>query len=100
MLSWERWGVHSLLGKLAPPAESINFYRTAQQCELSEAGSTLEKLVHFGYLYVMYPSASDAKDVVMRFHVAVITRKIVQDRYLARLSHFAKLLQNPMDCGQ
>ena len=93
-------GVHSLLGKLAPPAESINFYRTAQQCELSEAGSTLEKLVYFGYLYVMYPSASDAKDVVMRLHVAVITRKIVQNRYLARLSHFAKLLQNPMDCGQ
>jgi hypothetical protein len=93
-------GVHSLLGKLAPPAESINFYRAAQQCELSEAGSTFEKLVHFGYFYVMYPSASDAKDVVMRLHVAVITRKIVQNRYLARLSHFAKLLQNPMDCGQ
>ncbi len=100
MLWWERWGVHSLLGKLAPPAESINFYRTAQQCELSEAGSTLEKLVHFGYLYVMHPSASDAKDVVMRLHVAVITRKIVQNRYLTRFSHFAKLLQNPMDCGQ
>jgi hypothetical protein len=99
-LLWERWGVHSLLGKLAPPAESINFYRAAQQSELSEAGSTFEKLVHFGYFYVMYPSASDAKDVVMRLHVAVITRKIVQNRYLARLSHFAKLLQNPMDCGQ
>jgi hypothetical protein len=94
------FGVHSLFGKLASPAESINFYRAAQECELSEAGSTLEKLVHFGYLYVMYPSASDAKDVVMRLHVAVITRKIVQNRYLARLSHFAKLLQNPMDCGQ
>ena len=92
--------MHSFLGKLAPPAESINFQRTAQQCELSQAGSTLEKLVHFGYLYVMYPSASDAKDVVMRLHVAVIARNIVQERYLARLSHFAKLLQNPMDCGQ
>jgi len=94
------FGVHSFLGKLAPPAESINFYRAAQQCELSQAGSTLEKLVHFGYLYVMYPSASDAKDVVMGLHVAVIARNIVQERYLARLSHFAKLLQNPMDCGQ
>jgi hypothetical protein len=93
-------GVHSLLGKLARPAESLNFYRTAQQCELSQAGSTLEKLVHFGYLYVMYPSASDAKDVVMRLNVAVIARNVVQERYLARLSHFAKLLQNPMDCGQ
>ena len=92
--------MHSLLGKLASPAESINFYRTAQQCELSEAGFTFEKLVHFGYFYVMYPSASDTKDVMMRLHVAVITCKIVQDRYLARLSHFAKLLQNPMDCGQ
>ena len=89
--------MHSLLGKLAPPAESINFYRTAQQCELSEAGSTLEKLVHFGYLYVMYPSASDAKDVVMRLDVAVKTCNIVKKRYLARLSHFAELLQNPMD---
>jgi len=48
----------------------------------------------------MYPSASDAKDVVMRLHVAVIARNIVQERYLARLSYFAKLFQNPMDCGQ
>ena len=92
--------VLSLLGKLAPPAESLNFYRTAQQGELSQAGSTLEELVHFGYLDVMYPSASDAKDVVMRLDVAVIARDIVQERYLARLSHFTKLLQNPMDRGQ
>ena len=48
----------------------------------------------------MYPSASDAKDVVMRLHVAVIARNIVQERYLAGLSHFAKLLQNSMDRGQ
>jgi hypothetical protein len=93
-------GVHSLLGQLAPPAESFNFQRTAQQCELSQAGSTLEKLVHFGYLNVIYPPAADAKDVVMRLHVAVKARNIVQERYLARLSHFAKLLQNPMDRGQ
>jgi hypothetical protein len=91
---------HSLLGELALPAESFNFQRTAQQCELSEAGSTLEKLFQLGYLDVMYPSASDAKDVVMRLHVAVIARDIVQERYFARLSHFAKLLENPMDCGQ
>jgi hypothetical protein len=67
---------------------------------LSQAGSTLEKLVHFGYLYVMYSSAADAKDVVMTLHVAVIARNIVQERYLARLPHFAKLLQNTMDCGR
>ncbi len=48
----------------------------------------------------MYPPASDAKNVVMRLHVAVIARNIVQEGYLARLSHFAKLLQYPMDCGQ
>jgi hypothetical protein len=47
----------------------------------------------------MYPSASDTKDVMMRLNVAVIARNIVQERYLARLSHFAKLLQNPMDRG-
>jgi hypothetical protein len=92
--------MHSLLGKLAPPAESIDFQRTAQQCELSQAGCTFEKLVHFGYLYVLYPSASDAENVVMRLHVAVIARNIVQERHLARLSHFAKLLQDPMDRGQ
>jgi len=92
--------VHSLLGKLAPPAEGLNFQRTAQQSELSQAGSTLEQLVHSGYLYVMDPPASNANDVVMRFDVAVIARDFVQQRYLARLSHFAKLLQNPMDCGQ
>jgi len=94
------FGVHSLFGKLASPAESINFYRAAEQCELSQAGFTLEKLVHFGYLDVMYPPASDAKDVVVRLDVAVVARKIVQERYLARLAHFAKLFQNPMDCGQ
>jgi len=93
-------GVHSLLGKLAPPAESIDFQRTSQQRELSQAGCTFEKLVHFGYLYVMYPSASDAKDVVMRLHVAVIARKIVQERYLACLADLTKLLKNPMDGGE
>ena len=93
-------GAHPLLGNLAPPAKRINFHRTTQQCELSEAGSTLEKLVHFGDLYVMYPSAADAKNVMMRLDVAIIAREIMQERYLARLSHFAKLLQNPMDCGQ
>ena len=92
-------GVHSLLGKLAPPAESIDFQRTAQQCELSQAGCTFEKLVHFGYLYVMYLPASDAKDMVMRFHDAVIARNIMQERYLARLTHLTKLLKNPMDGG-
>jgi hypothetical protein len=91
---------YPLFGKLAGPAESFNFQRAAQQCELSQAGSTLEKLFQLGYLDVMYASASDAKDVVMRLDVAVIARNIVQERYLARLSHFAKLLENPMDCGQ
>jgi hypothetical protein len=99
-LAWGGRRAGSLLGKLAPPAERIDFQRTPQQRELSQAGYALEKLVHFGYLYVMYPSASYAKDVVMKLHIAVIARSIVQKRYLARLSHFAKLLQNPMDCGR
>ena len=94
------FGLHSLLGKLAPLAESLDLQRTAQQCELSQTGCTFEKLVDFGYLYVMYPSASDANDVMMRLYVTIIARHIVQERYLARLSDFAKLLQNPMDCGQ
>ena len=93
-------GVHSLLGKLALPAESIDLQRTAQQCEMTEAGYTFEKLVHFGYLYVLYPSASDTKDVVMRLHVAVVASNIVQERYFTRLSHLAKLLQNAMDRSQ
>jgi hypothetical protein len=88
------------LGTLALAAESLDFERAAQQCELSQAGCTFEKLVHFGYLYVMHPSASDAKDMVMRLHVAIITRDIVQERYLACVSNFAKLLQNPVDCSQ
>jgi hypothetical protein len=92
--------VHPLSGKLAAPAESVDFQRTAQQRELSQAGGTFEELVHLGHLYVMYPSAPDAKDVVMRLHIAVIARNIVEQRYLARLPHFAKLLQNPMDRGQ
>jgi hypothetical protein len=94
-----RWA-GSLQGNLAAPAERIDFQRTAQQRELSQAGYAFEKLVHFGYLYVMYSSAADAKDVVMRLHVAVKARSIVQKRYLARLSHFAKLFQNPMDRGR
>jgi hypothetical protein len=93
-------GVHSFLRELAPPAESIDFQRTAQQCELSQAGCTFEKLVHVGYFYVMHAFAPDAKDMVMSLHVAVIARNIVQKRDLARFSHFAKLLQNPMDCGR
>ena len=92
--------VHSLLGKLASPAESFNFYRAAEQCELSQAGFTLEQLVHFGYLDVMYSPAADAKDVMMRLDVTVVARNIVEERYLARLAHFTKLFQNPMDCGQ
>jgi hypothetical protein len=90
---------HSLLGKLAPLAESFDLQRTAQECELSQARCTFEKLVYFGYFYITYPSAPDAKDVLMRLHVAVIARGIVEERYLARFSRFAKLLQNPMDGG-
>jgi hypothetical protein len=48
----------------------------------------------------MYPSAPNAKDVVMRLHVAVIASKIVQKRHLVRFAHFAKLFQNTMDCSQ
>jgi len=92
--------VHSLFSSLAPSAESIDFQRTAQQRELSQAGGTFEKLVNLGYLYVPYPSASDANDVMMRLHVAVIARDVVQRRYLACLSRCAKLLENAMDCSQ
>ena len=91
---------HPLFRKLAAPAESLNFKRTAKQCKLSKVGYALEKLVRFGDLYVMYPSASHTKDVVMRLHVSVIARNVVEDGYLARLSHFAKLLQNPVDRSQ
>jgi hypothetical protein len=90
----------SLFSQLAAPAESLDFQRAAKQCKLSKVGSTFEKLVRFGYLQVMYPSASHTKDMVMRLHVAVIACNVVEERYLARLSHFAKLLQNPMDRGQ
>jgi len=92
-------GVYLLPGNLAPAAKRIDFQRTAQQRELSQTGCTFEKLVNFRYLYVLDPSATDANDMVMTLHVAVIARNIVQERYLACLSHFAKLLQNPMDCG-
>jgi len=92
--------VHSLLGELAPAAESLDFKRTAQQCKLSQAAGTFEKLFHFWYLDVVDPFASQANDVVMRLHVAIIASNIVQERHLARLAHFAKLFQNPMHCGQ
>ncbi len=99
-MAWAgRWAC-SLLGNFTAAAESVDFQRTAQQCELSQAGYTFEKLVNFRYFYVMNASAADAKDVMMMLHVAVIARNIVQERYLARLSHLAKLLQNPMDGGQ
>ena len=94
------WWVQSLLGKLTPPADSINFQRTAQQCELSEAGCAFEKLVHFGNLDVLYPSAADAEDVVVRLDVAVIAGNVVEEGYLAGLADFAKLLENAMDGGQ
>jgi hypothetical protein len=90
----------SLSGKLAAPAESVDFQRAAKQCKLSKVVCTFEKLVRFGYLYVMNPSASHTKDVVMRLHVAVIVCNVMEERYLARLSRFAKLLQGPVDRGQ
>jgi hypothetical protein len=93
-------GVKSLFGELAPPAQRFDFYRTAQQRELSQAGLALEKLLHFGDFDVVYASASDAQDVVMRLDVAVVAGDIVQQRYLAGLADFAELLQNPMDCRQ
>jgi uncharacterized protein with GYD domain len=93
-------GGRSLVCELAPPAESFDLQRTAQRCELSKAGCTFEQLVNFGYLDVVYPSAADAEDMVMRLDVAVIARNIVQQGYLVRLSHFAKLFENPMDCSQ
>jgi hypothetical protein len=90
----------SLLSKLAAPAESLDFQRAAKQCKLSKVGGAFEKLVRIGYLDVMDPSASHTKDVVVRLHVAVIACNVVEERYLTRLSHFAKLLQNPVDRGQ
>ncbi len=92
--------VQELAGKLAPPAKSIDFQRAAQQDEFSQAGLTFKELVNFRYLQVPNPPASHAHDVVMRLHVAVIARNIMQGCYLARLSHFAKLLQDPMDSRQ
>lgn len=93
-------GLHSLLRELASLAESLDFQRTAQQCELSEAGCAFEELVHFGNLDVLYPSAADAEDVVVRLDVAVIAGNVVEEGYLAGLADFAKLLENAMDGGQ
>ena len=90
----------SLLGKLAAPAQSLDFQRAAKQCKLSKVGRTFEKFVRIGDLYVMDSPASHTKDVVMRLYVAVIACNVVEERYLTRLSHFAKLLQNPVDRGQ
>ena len=90
----------SLFGKLAAPAESLDFQRAAKQCKLSKVWGTFEKLVCFGYLDVMDPSASHTKDVVMRLYVSVIARNVVEEGYLARLSHLAKLLEDPVDRGQ
>jgi hypothetical protein len=92
-------GVRSPLGKSAAPAESLDFQRTAQQCELPQAECTFEKLIHFRYFDVMYPSTSDAEDVVMSLHVAVVACSIMQQGYLACLTRLAKLFQNPMDGG-
>jgi hypothetical protein len=99
-LTFSSRGVRSLLGTLAVFAQSLDFHRTAQQRERSQARRTFEELVHIGDLNVMYSSASDAKDVMVRLDVAVVARSIVQTRHLARLTHFAKLLENPMDRGR
>jgi len=90
-------GVRSPLRKSAAPAESIDFQRTTQQCELPQAVCTFEKLIHFRYFDVMHPSTSNTKDVVVSLHVAVIACSIVHERYLACLTRRAKLFQDPMD---
>ena len=92
--------MQSLIGKLASPAQRVDFQRASQQCELSEAGRTFEQPVHLGNFYVMYSPALHAQHVVMRFDVTVIARGVVQQRYFARLSYVAKLLEDPMDRGQ
>jgi hypothetical protein len=69
--------VRSPLGKSATPAESIDFERTAQQCELPQAVCTFEKLIHLRYFDVMYPPTADTEDVVMSLHVAVVACSIV-----------------------
>jgi hypothetical protein len=89
--------VGALLSNLATAAERVDLERAAQQRELSKVGGPFQQPVHPGYLNVLYSSASDTKDVMMRFHVAVIARDIVKQRYLARLSHLAELLENPMN---
>ncbi len=90
----------ALFGNLALFAKSLDFQRTAEQRELPQAGCTFEELVYLGHLDVVHPFASHANDVVMRLDVAVIACDIVQQRDLARLSNFAKFVQNPMDSRQ
>ena len=65
--------------------------------QTAQARGTREELFHSGYLYVMYPPASDAKHVVMRLDIAVIASHFMQERYLARLPCFTKFVENPMD---
>jgi hypothetical protein len=90
----------SLLGDLAASAERMDLQRTAQQCELSQAPGTFDKLVHVGNLDVVYPPAADAKNMMVRLDVAVIASDIVQERYLARLTDVAKFVKDAVDGGQ
>ncbi len=93
-------GDHTLARSLTALAESLDFQRTAQKRELSQTGCTFEQLVHLGYLDIIHPSAANAQDVMMRRHVAVVARQIVQQSYLAGLSDLAELLQDPMNCSE
>jgi hypothetical protein len=86
----------ALLGHLAASAERLDFQRTAYQGELPQTGSTFEELVHFRYLDILNAPAANANDMMMRLDVAVVTRGIMQKRYLARLADLAEFLQNPM----
>lgn len=100
MVNARAFSVHSFFGKLAALAKGFDFHRAAKQGELPQAVSTVEKFLHFRNLDVLYPSAAYAEDVMMRLDVAVIAGNVVQEGYLAGLSHRTKLLENPMDGSQ
>ena len=67
---------------------------------MAQAGGTFKQFVDVGYIYVIDPLTSYADHMVMRLDVAVVTRCIVQQGYLACLSHLAKFVEDSMDRGQ
>ena len=81
-------------------AKGIDLHRAAQQRELPEAVFPFDESVRLRHLDITDLFALHTDDVVMRLRMTIVTRALMQRRYLARLADLAELLEDAMNRRQ